>query len=189
MILGFNKKELISVAVILAALGTATYMNLRISLRRERDFQRKNDIKAIHDALLAFHIDTSSFPPSFEGKIVACFGGVDKNGIPQAIPCNWHTDSLGNIFTGAIFLEKLPTDPKHNSGARYYYISNGRYFQIYGALEGKDEAEYSEGIVARNIMCGNRVCNYGRGFLGTPLDKSIEEYENELRQQNLINEK
>jgi len=36
-------------------------------------------------------------------------------------------------------------------------------------------------IVKRNISCGVKVCNYGRSYSTTPLDKSLEEYENEIR--------
>ena len=183
-ILGFNRKEITALAIILGVIGTVTFANLQVSMRRGRDLQRKNDIRTIHDALIEHQKDESSFPPSFQGKIVACFGSVDENVIPQRVPCDWHRDGLPNIFKDVVYLENLPTDPEHNSGARYYYISNGRYFQIYAALEGADEPEYDEGIVARNIMCGNRVCNFGRGFSETPLDKSIEEYENELRELN-----
>lgn len=180
-IFGFTKRELLSVVAILGVIMTITYSNLQLSLRRSRDIQRGQDLWRIHDALVKYHKDQSSFPPSHEGKIVACFGGVDENDVPQAVPCDWHQDPLPNIFTGETYLEHLPTDPKHNEGARYYYISNGRYFQIYGALEGEDEDEYNPSVVARNIMCGNEVCNFGRAFGQTPLDKSIEEYENELR--------
>lgn len=182
--LGFKKVEIIVVSLTLVTIGVAIYLNLRISLRRERDFQRKSDIWAIHDALIAYMNDESSFPPSHQGKIVACFGGVDESEIPQRVPCEWHKDPLPNIFKDKIYLENLPTDPHHNQGARYYYISNGRYFQLYAALEGQDEDEYNKAIVARNIMCGVRRCNYGKGFGETPLDKSIEEYENELREKN-----
>lgn len=183
-VFGFSKQELVVVGIILAVIGAATSANLSVALRRERDNQRKNDLWTIYDGLVAYQKATASFPQSFEGKIVACFGGIDEFGIPQAVACDWHADGLKNIFTGEVYLENLPTDPQHNSGARYHYISNGRYFQIYAALEGADEDEYNEAIVARNIMCGNRVCNFGRGFMETPLDKSIEEYENELRIKN-----
>lgn len=182
-ILGFDKKEGIWVIVVLVVLGFAIYFNLQVSLRRGRDIQRKNDMESIEKALLAYFTDNSSFPPSFEGKMVACLGGYDGNKIPQARACDWFTDPLTNIWSGTTYLPNIPTDPNHNEGARYYYVSNGRYFQLYTALEGKDEDEYTEAIARKNIMCGNVLCNYGRSSFGAPLDKSIEEYENELRMQ------
>jgi len=185
-ILGFNKKELFSLVVILSFVGAITYTNLQISLRRGRDVQRKNDLQVIADALIAFQTDRASFPPAFEGKIVSCFGGNDELGVPQAVPCDWYRDGLYDIVFGETYLLNLPTDPHHNQGARYYYLSNGRYFQLYAALEGEDEAEYDEKIVKRGIMCGNRVCNFGLGFMETPLDKSIEEYENEIRSRDKL---
>lgn len=181
-IFGFTKLEAFATFAILLTIGLAIYMNLQISLQRGRDIQRKNDIKAIHDALIQFHIDEASFPQSREGKIVSCLGGYDEGGIPQFAPCEWHTDAFANIFTGAVYIPNLPTDPTHNEGARYHYISNGRNFQIYAALEGRDEAEFDAAIEARGLMCGNKICNFGRGFGATPLDKSLEEYENELRE-------
>jgi len=167
---GFSKKEILIVSLIFSVLGAAVYVNLSVSLRKGRDAQRKQDLWIISTALIAYQNNRSSFPPSFEGKIEACNG-----------PCRWHQDGLVDPITGEVYVGSLPADPHHNKGARYYYISNGRYFQIYGALESAEENEYDEGIVARNIMCGTRVCNFGKGFMGTPLDKSIEEYENELR--------
>ena len=79
------------------------------------------------------------------------------------------------------YLERIPSDPKHDEGARYYYVSNGRRFQIYASLEGRDEDEFSEAILARNLPCGKEICNFGLAYGKTPLDKSLEEYENELR--------
>ena len=185
-IFGFKRKELFVVSLILFFIGFATYANLRISLRRSRDIQRREDLWRIHDALISFQTDTYSFPPSQDGKIVACLAGVDSEGVPQARACDWHMDSFPNIFSGAVYLEHFPADPKHNDGARYYYISNGRHFQVYGALEGQEEDEYSSAVIKRNIMCGNIPCNFGRSDSGTPLDKSIEEYENELREKQKL---
>jgi len=167
---GFSKREILTIFIILGFLGGAVYTNLSISLRKGRDSQRKNDLWIIYEALVAYHGKRSGFPPSFDGKIDACEG-----------PCEWQKNGLIDPVTGDVYLKNLPTDPKHDQGVRYHYISNGRYFQIYGALESPEEDEYDEAIVARSISCGSRVCNFGKGFMGTPLDKSIEEYENELR--------
>jgi hypothetical protein len=47
-------------------------------------------------------------------------------------------------------------------------------------LEGEEEAEYRQDLVEYGLMCGERVCNFGKSSGSTPLDKSIQEYENEL---------
>ena len=85
----------------------------------------------------------------------------------------------GNISIVEGF-KNLPFEPKAEDGLNYFYISNGKYFQIYAHLEGKDEAENDPKIARRNIPCGSAICNFGRSSGDTPLDKSLEEYENEL---------
>ena len=53
-------------------------------------------------------------------------------------------------------------------------------------LEGKgNEIGFDEAIIGRNLPCGEEICNFGRAFSVTPLDKSIQEYENELLQDKL----
>jgi len=183
-IFNFTKRELSVVVATLILIIIATTLNLRVSYRRSRDMTRKNDIRAIHDGLLAYRDDYASFPASDQGRIVACYGGTDDKGVPQRRICEWVDDPLPDIFSmggGTAYLEKLPSDPKHIEGRRYLYLSNGRYFQIYASLEGDDEPEYDPAIVARDLWCGNELCNFGRASDGAPLEKSIEQYENELR--------
>jgi hypothetical protein len=48
-------------------------------------------------------------------------------------------------------------------------------------LESKEEAEYNEAINKRNLSCGNSICNFGLASGDTPLTKTIEEYEYELK--------
>lgn len=192
MVINFTRKELFIVCITLAGIVLATYLNLQVSLRRARDVQRKGDVRAIANALDAYQIDTASYPANDNGKIVACFGGVDENNIPQRVACSWREDSLRDIFytdpNYPAYLNTIPGDPHYKDGVEYVYLSNGRHFQIFAALEGADEPEYNPEIVARNIMCGTRVCNFGLANGQTPLEKSIEEYENELRLKKL-NEK
>lgn len=182
-IFGFKKDELIAVIVIMLLLFTATFTNLQVSFRKSRDQRRKGDIRAIYDALVYYQTDFSSFPASTNGKIVACFDGLDKNSVPQRRPCEWGWEGLTNIFDEDTppYLKTIPTDPFHNDGGRYLYLSNGRTFQLYASLESADEDEYNEAIIKRNLNCGNKICNFGLGFSDTPLDKSIEEYENDKR--------
>lgn len=74
-----------------------------------------------------------------------------------------------------------PKDPATPSGYAYLYLTDGKYYQIYTSLEGKsDESQYMPSVVALNLKCGKFVCNYGRSSGNIPLDKTLEEYENEV---------
>lgn len=182
----FSKNELLAIVIILAAITAASLSNFRISLRRARDTQRKNDIGTLTDALVRYGGDFGSFPISQDGKIVACRGPetkIDKKGrITNLVACEWGKDSLADISNPPYpaYISTLPADPETEKGPRYIYFSNGRRFQFYASLEGADEAEYDGKILARKISCGSRICNFGLAYGNTPLDKSIEEYENEL---------
>lgn len=187
---GFNKGELITVSAILLFVIVAIVLNLQVSLRKGRDIQRKNDIRAINDAVSAFQNDFGALPLSdSQGRILACISDtnnpqVDQYGNVLYEPCEWGVDALADVFDPSYppYLKSLPDDPLHDSGRTYYYESNGSRFQIYGALEGTSEPEYDESILPRALKCGTVTCNFGRSNLDTPLDKSVEEYENELRE-------
>jgi len=196
----FTRNEVVGIFLIFAVLLTFSYINFGISLRRSRDATRRGDLGTIYNSLESFFSDYGFFPPSnSEGKIVACkasnFDAViaevaklDQFNMELFIsglaPCDWGWDGLHDFNDGEVYLATLPTDPKHQEGLRYFYISNGRRYQIYAALEGgNDEQGYNEAIIKRNLNCGVAVCNFGRSFSVTPLDKSLSEYENELLNQ------
>lgn len=163
-----KKRDLLFIAVILATVVTATSVNLRISFRKSRDAQRIGDINTIANALSAYLNDNEGFPPSEDGYIVAC-------GNPLApTKCEW-----GMPFHEK-YLTNLPRDPQVQMGKRYWYVSNGKHFQLYAALESRVEAEFNEQIESRNFTCGLAFCNFGKADGKTPLDKTLEEYENEL---------
>lgn len=183
----FTKKESAAVIIILLLIILVSFTNLKESLRRARDLQRKNDISELTDILARYGGDFGSFPLSDgEGRIVACKGAdtkVDVKGrITGLTPCNWGKDALVDVSdpTYPPYKDRLPLDPDEARGVKYYYASNGKRFQLLASLEGTDEAEYDEKILARGLPCGSRVCNFGLAYGATPLDKSVEEYENEL---------
>ena len=171
----FTRKELLAVVLILGVVILASLSNFKVSLRRARDVQRKNDIRSVSDALIKYNEDFGPFPLAEDGKIVGCHGPetkIDEKGrITGLVACEWGRDALA---------DKLPQDPLFEEGLRYLYLSSGEHFQLYASLEGTDEPEYDEKIVARNLSCGSQICNFGLSYGATPLDKSIEEYENEL---------
>ena len=194
----FSKKETFGVVAILTLILAASLYNFRISLRRARDAQRKADLGQMANAVGAFQNDFGFYPPSIDGKIVACKkDGVDNyaeyndslasksNEIDLFeiyAPCEWGKDSLSDIFDSEYlpYVKTLPQDPHASTGGHYTYISSGNRFQIYAGLEGKDEDDAQSTIAERNVSCGIRICDFGRASGATPLEKSIEEYENEL---------
>lgn len=197
----FSKKEIGWILVILILIASASLYNFRISLRRARDAQRKADLGQIANAIGAFQNDFGFYPPSLDGKIVACKKeGVDdyaeyKNSLLTKDneidlfeiydPCEWGVDSLSDVFDPEYppYVNTLPMDPQGSTGAYYTYISNKNRFQLYTGLEGKDEDDMQSVIAERNISCGTYICDFGRASGATPLEKSIEAYENELLQE------
>lgn len=188
--------------MILIFVSTTTLVNLRISLRRARDVQRKEDLFVTMKALDEYQQDFGFFPPSSDdGKIIACKGENYDEGIIEIkkakeidlekyfalfAPCEWGKSKLQDVsdMDYPAYMDIIPRDPKHDNGVNYIYISNTRTYQLYAYLEGgKSEDEHEETIVERNLSCGIKTCNFGRGHERTPLDKSLEEYENELAEQ------
>ena len=186
----FTRQELFAVILILGVIVVASLTNFKVSLRRSRDVQRKNDVRSVTDALVKYSEDFGPFPLSEDGKIVACRGPetkVDEKGrITGLVACEWGEDALADVSDPSYppYKEKLPQDPLFKKGFRYLYLSSGRHFQLYASLEGTDEPEYDAKIIARKLSCGDFICNFGLSYGVTPLDKSIEEYENELLEQN-----
>lgn len=182
----FTRKELFAVILILGAIAVFSLNNFKDSLRRARDVQRKSDIRAVSDALERYSGDFGAFPYSKDGKIVACKGPetkIDQKGrITGLTSCEWGKDALADILDPSYppYKDKLPEDPYFEKGFNYIYLANANRFQLYASLEGANEPEYDPKIVARNLSCGSYICNFGLAYGNTPLDKSIEEYENEL---------
>ena len=186
----FSKSELTGLLIIFFVLIIISVPNFVFSLRRARDQVRKDDMGAIVFSLDAYFTDFGIFPPSsLDGRIMACKkpGDTvtkDKEGhlVVNFIPCDWGVDAITDVtqVNGKIYMHLLPRDPDYKKGASYRYISDGARFQIYVSLEGKDEAEYDPKIIARNLLCGNQVCNAARAYADTATDISLEQYEAKL---------
>jgi len=186
-VFGFSKRETVAILTILAVLIVALSVNLKIAVRKRRDAQRKSDIREIQVALGKYYDDFGFVPLSSEnGEIKACLpkeGPVkDEKGSPIFVACKWGLDKLADQGDPnyPAYMEKLPRDPSAGQGFEYFYLSNGKDFQLFAALEGKSEAEYDPKIEARGIVCGTKLCNFGLASFDLPLDKTLEEYENKL---------
>lgn len=192
----FTKNEITGIFLILLAVFLATFFNMQIAIRRARDAQRREDLGNIADALESYHGDFGFFPPVVDGKILACKGDnfeevhnklleekqFDRELFFQGIrACEWGKDTLENPLTGVIYLPVIPGDSQKDDGVNYYYLSNTQRFQVYTYLEGGiDETGYDAGIVRRDLPCGVKICNFGKAYGSTPVDQSIEDYENLL---------
>lgn len=194
----FSRNELIGVGLILLVTLFATLTNLRVALRRSRDVQRRTDLNDLAGALVDFSADYGFFPPAKDGQILSCKGENFDAKISEVLarepfdrsafftlltPCNWGKDALTDLLdpSSPAYIKNIPQDPKSSQGISYLYFSDENRFQIYGYLEGQeDEIGYDKAIVARGLACGNKICNFGKAYAQTPLDKSLEEYENEL---------
>lgn len=176
----FSKSESKALFVIFAFLIFISTPNFIVSLRRARDAQRKADVGSIQDALYRYQADFGTFPLAVDGKIAACqpvsYKEVAGIKTPVFSPCDWGKSSLADLSDSSYppYLKVIP------SGS-YHYFSNGSRFQIYGSLEGRSEDEYDESIIKRNISCGPSVCNFGKSSGRTPLNISIEEYEDSIK--------
>jgi type II secretory pathway pseudopilin PulG len=186
--LGFKRDELFVVSGIIIVLLVAIVLNLQVSFRKSRDAQRKGDIRNIYNALHSFQNDFSFFPLSDEqGRIMACLDDpsnpqFDELGNVIYEACDYGVDAIRDVFDTSYqpYMANIPEDPLADKGFKYFYISNGKRFQLYASLEGENEAEYDKNIRNRNLSCGVEFCNFGHASGATPLDKSIEAYENEL---------
>lgn len=176
---GFERSELLGVGFILLIVVALSWQNFAIAERRGRDAQRKNDMFTIQNGLNDFIKELGFTPASSpDGKIVAC-GEVES-----LRPCEWGEDALQDVsdLNYPPYVARLPIDPQSRSGVEYKYFSLGGQYQILGSLEGEDEDEYREDIRERGVECGTRVCNFGKSSHdGVPLDKSLQEYQNELK--------
>jgi hypothetical protein len=199
----FNRKETFGIVLILAFIFFLSYFNFLNSLMRSRDLQRRDDLTALAQALDKFYSDEDFgiYPPaSADKKIVACIpegttyeqikevvGNRPKENKKKIFPlltgCAWGDSSLTDPSdnTREQYLSVIPRDSKSSEGYSYIYFSTGKHFQVYGAYEGRGMPEYDAKIVARGLSCGNKICNFGKASRGTPLDISLEEFEEKLQ--------
>lgn len=82
-------------------------------------------------------------------------------------------------------LPNAPKDPGTPNGFSYLYITDGKFFQLYSSLEGgNEESQYLPSVAKLNLKCGKYVCNFGKSSGNIPLDKTIQEYENDINAKN-----
>lgn len=170
---GFTLPELLTVVIVLLAIGAISLFNFQVSQLKARDAQRKADIGAVTEALKRYNKDFGFFPAGQDGKVVAC-------GTPeQLLSCEWGEDKLVDLTDSSYppYLAKFPVDPQSKKGLAYIYLSNGADFQLFAHLEGRKDTERSQEVEAREIYCGSAICNFGLDSRGLLPVKDLKEYD------------
>ena len=126
-----SKTEILVVVVTLLLIFGFAGINFRTSQIKARDIQRKNDLKHIRAALENYFKKYEEYPLEL------------------------------NDPTLADFIHPLPRDPENRARSEYVFSSNGKAFQLFTALEQKNEIEYNEKVAERGLKCGLRICNFG----------------------------
>jgi len=178
----FNKKEMVGFICILLFTAIATYLNILVSYRNERDVLRNLNISQIAQAVEKYNSEYGVYPLSTDdGKILACKGeetGIltDENNLPQKnpdakkylvsgyVPCQWGKDALQDVtdLSYPKYIDVLPEDPQTKSGVNYVYISDGKSYKILASYEGRTLSDYSQKVANMKVFCGIRMCNVGR---------------------------
>ncbi len=163
-IFGFTMIELLIVIVImgiLSAIGLGTFTS---SQMKARDSKRKSDLRTIGDALEVYYNDLGSYPLS-DGN-----GGILGCGVDAAELCSGGT-IWQNTTNSTTYMVQMPEDP---SGGKYYYISDGSYYQIYANLENDQDRDVPKDVddnplsydnpeaESGNDACTIGDCNYGK---------------------------
>lgn len=188
----FSKPERISLIVIFSILLLVSIPNFVSSLRRSRDQVRRDDLGSLVHNLDNYFEELGVFPPSSpDGKIMDCLKVGDKpyqdpkgRWIIDPISCEWGKDSLSNLITSKIYISTLPRDPHWEEGRLYVYKSSNSRYQIFAALEGKNEPEYDQSVVDMNIQCGDVLCNMARTY-GCDIPKTVDQCEEEAKKMQL----
>jgi type II secretory pathway pseudopilin PulG len=182
----FSKAETLSLVIVFVILIAVAVPNFVTSLRRARDQTRRDDMGVMMHALAEYYAEFEAFPLSSpDGKIVDCLKPGDKpyqdekgHWVVDAIPCEWGVDPISNLITGKVYLSAVARDPDWAKGVHYLYMSDGVSFQLFGSMEGKDEAEVDPRIIAENLSCGSRICNFGRSY-NCDIPKTLAQCEEE----------
>ena len=195
----FTKKELKIIIPVLTFIFILGFFNFRLSLLRSRDHQRKRDVGEIVSALGVYREEFGFYPPSSDGKIVACkrteitdFSidkslNLEENLLRVFKGCEWGEDSLADVSEeeSVPYLKTIPSDSDKDKGASYLYISDVSYFQLFAHLENEDDVQYKKEVEKRNLICGMRICNFGKTLDNTPLEISLEDYQKQLMEKGL----
>lgn len=156
---GFTLIELIVVMAILAILMAIGAGSFTSSMKKGRDSTRKANLRAITNALEMYYNDKVTYPVGANGTFSNCYITLTET---VSGPCGKDYPVFRDSpTTGAMYMGKFPVDPV--ASQKYYYVSNGKQFQIYAHLENNQDPQCLQTDCPSNgLSCGTNVgCNYG----------------------------
>ncbi len=114
---GFTLLELLIIVVIVGILGLLIIPNIIDAPKKNRDTQRKTDLRGIQKGLEDYFVANNAYPTS-------------------ATPAPVNTALAASLSSGSSpIIKPLPTDPNHASTTPYTYISDGKTYKLEACLE------------------------------------------------------
>lgn len=165
------RSEFLGIGIVLFSIILLGTFNIRMAKLKARDIQRKNDLKHIAAALNSYLYDFGEYPPSKDGKILAC------GDVQNLRPCAWGEDKVQDLTDPSYppYINPLPRDPFLGaSGWDYVYVSDTRNFVLFSSLENSKDDEYNEKVASKKLSCGRALCSFGVSSLSSP-DLVIDE--------------
>ena len=114
---GFTLLELLIIIVIIGILGLLIIPNIIDAPKKNRDTQRKTDLRGIQKGLEDYFVANNSYPVS-----------------ATAAPVNVALAASLSAGTSPI-IKPLPVDPDHAKTTPYVYISDGKTYKLEACLE------------------------------------------------------
>lgn len=148
-LINWKKNEIgFVVGVVFLILGVSLFQ-LRISMMKTRDAQRKADVELVARAMEAYFSDYKEYPTASEnGEIVAC----GREGLEV---CVWGQGKVVDRDE-VVYLNKLPIEPLVQKGYKYvYWVDEDRQnFKIYVSLEYRSDPAFKNNLT---VMCGEKI--------------------------------
>lgn len=163
---GFTLIELLVVIAVIGVLAGAVVVivNPAAQLARARDAQRKQDLRAISQALELYALDNGEYPVT---------GNVTT----------WRYSTAGDTWIPGLapyYLKRVPKDPKNNAigpwgenqNYSYAYGSNGLHYNLVAKLENATDPERCQikrwFFISSNNGNGNPWCPPSPGYNYSP---------------------
>lgn len=126
---GFTLLELLIVIVIIGILGLLIIPNIIQAPGKNRDTQRKTDLRAVQKGLEEYFVANNSYPT-------------------QATPAPLNVALAATLSKEPNpIIKPLPTDPNHASTTPYTYVSDGKTYKLDACLE--NAGDTGTGVVTK----------------------------------------